>query len=150
MKKLCSCLCLTSGWLVSQSLLGPLHQNSVVRISSFGAELVHSSSSSVSARSTCCHDASCAVPGIQLKERIQLILCQNGEAKESKQCYNQGRHPPSRYHPASWHVSLSLPSAVKEHSSILNRAVFQYQPLNDPRVSVGKKKVRPLFPWRFE
>lgn len=124
MKKLCSCLCLTSGWLVSQSLLGPLHQNSVVRISSFGAELVHSSSSSVSARSTCCHDASCAVPGIQLKERIQLILCQNGEAKESKQCYNQGRHPPSQYHPASWHVSLSLLSAVKEHSSILNRAVF--------------------------
>lgn len=61
------------------------------------------------------------------KERIQLILCQNGEAKElkeSKQCYNQGRHPPSQYHPASWHVSLSLPSAVKEHSSILNRAVF--------------------------
>lgn len=60
-------LYLTCEWLVSQSLLGPLHQNSVESISSFGAELVLSSSSAVSARSTCCHDASCAVSGIQLK-----------------------------------------------------------------------------------
>lgn len=142
MKKLWSCLDLTSGWLISQSSLGPLCQNSVVSISSFRAKLVHFSSSAVSARTTYSHDASCAVSGIKNKERMQIILCQNREGKElkdRKQCYNQGQHPPSQYCPASWHVSSSLPSALKEHSSILNSAVFPVSPLNDPRVNVGKK-----------
>lgn len=39
--------------------------------SSFKAKLVHFSSSAVSARTACSHDASCAVSGIQLKREYR-------------------------------------------------------------------------------